>query len=180
MVGYNSNWKKLLQNKLIEENDELILLGKSLGSDFSPYFLQDQKIINSICDFNELLAPDINLEIKTAKFIQEAAEKNLIRSSNDISRGGIFISLIIMTQKNLGFSIEIKDEKDIFCEYSAGYILAINQKNKEEVFSMLNKDKINYLSIGQVRLNTFEINSKNFEYSDMLEKYYKKFEKIIN
>ena len=45
---------------------------------------------------------------------------------------------------------------------------------------MLNKDKINYLSIGQVRLDTFEINSKNFEYSDMLEKYYKNFEKIIN
>ena len=180
MVGCNSNWKKLLQNKFIKENDELIILGKSLGSDFSPYFLQDQKITSSICEFNELLAPDIDLEIKTAKFIQKAAEKDLIQSSNDISRGGIFMSLIKMTQKNLGFSIEVNDEKDIFCEYSAGYILAIDQKNKEEVFSLLNKDQINFLSIGQVKLNTFEINSKKFDYSDMLDKYYKNFAKIIN
>ena len=151
-----------------------------MDSDFSPYFLQDQKITSSICEFNELLAPDIDLEIKTAKFIQKAAEKDLIQSSNDISRGGIFMSLIKMTQKNLGFSIEVNDEKDIFCEYSAGYILAIDQKNKEEVFSILNKDQINFLSIGQVKLNTFEINSKKFDYSDMLDKYYKNFAKIIN
>ena len=90
------------------------------------------------------------------------------------------MSLIKMTQKNLGFSIEINEEKDIFCEYSAGYILAINSKNKEEVFSMLNQNQINYLSIGHVKLNTFEINSKKFEYSDMLERYNKNFEKIIN
>ena len=90
------------------------------------------------------------------------------------------MSLIKMTQKNLGFSIEINEEKDIFCEYSAGYILAINPKNKEEVFSMLNKNQINYLSMGCVKLNTFEINSKKFEYYDMLEKYNKNFEKIIN
>ena len=54
-------------------------------------------------EFNELLAPDIELEIKTAKFIQKVAEKDLIQSSNDISRGGIFMSLVKMTQKNLGF-----------------------------------------------------------------------------
>ena len=71
-------------------------------------------------------------------------------------------------------------EKDIFCEYSAGYILAVDQKNKEEVFSILNKDQIDFLSLGQVKLNTFEINSKKFEYSDMLEKYNNNFKKIIN
>ena len=75
---------------------------------------------------------------------------------------------------------QVNDEKDIFCEYSAGYILAIDQKNKEEAFSLLNKDQINFLSIGQVKLNTFEINSKKFDYSDILDKYYKNFAKIIN
>ena len=180
MVGCNSNWKKILQNKFIKENDELILLGKSLGSDFSPYFLQDQKITSSICEFNELLTPDIDLEIKTAKFIQKAAETDLIQSANDISRGGIFMSLIKMTQKNLGFSIDVNDEKDIFCEYSAGYILAIDQKNKEKVFSILNKDQINFLSLGQIKLNTLEINTKKFNYSDILDMYYKNFYKLIN
>ena len=90
------------------------------------------------------------------------------------------MSLIKMTQKNLGFSIEVNDEKDIFCEYSAGYILALDQKNKEEVFSILNKDQIDFLSLGQVKLNTFEINSKKFNYSDMVEKYNNNFKKITN
>ena len=45
---------------------------------------------------------------------------------------------------------------------------------------MLNQNQINYLSIGHVKLNTFEINSKKFEYSDMLEKYNNNFKKIIN
>ena len=180
MVGCNSNWKKILQNKFINEDDELILLGNSLGIDFSPYYLQDQKIVSSISEYNELSMPDIDLEIKTAKLIQEAADKNLIQSCNDISRGGVFMSLMKMTQKTLGFSIMLDDDKDIFCEYSAGYILTIDPKNKDRIVSMLKKEQINFLSIGQVKLDSFEINSKKFNYSDMIEKYYKNFAKIIN
>ena len=180
MVGCNSNWKKILQNKFINEDDELILLGNSLGIDFSPYYLQDQKIVSSISEYNELSMPDIDLEIKTAKLIQEAADKNLIQSCNDISRGGVFMSLMKMTQKTLGFSIMLDDDKDIFCEYSAGYILTIDPKNKDRIVSMLKKERINFLSIGQVKLDSFEINSKKFNYSDIIEKYYKNFAKIIN
>jgi len=180
MVGCNSNWKKILQNRFINEDDELILLGNSLGIDFSPYYLQDQKIVSSISEYNELSMPDIDLEIKTAKLIQEAADKNLIQSCNDISRGGVFMSLMKMTQKKLGFSIMLDDDKDIFCEYSAGYILTINPKNKDRIVSMLKKARINFLSIGQVKLDSFEINSKKFNYSDMIDKYYKNFAKIIN
>ena len=180
MVGCNSNWKKILQNKFINEDDELILLGNSLGIDFSPYYLQDQKIVSSISEYNELSMPDIDLEIKTAKLIQEAADKNLIQSCNDISRGGVFMSLMKMTQKTLGFSIMLDDDKDIFCEYSAGYILTIDPKNKDRIAAMLKKERINFLSIGQVKLDSFEINSKKFNYSDMIEKYYKNFAKIIN
>ena len=180
MVGCNSNWKKILQNKFINEDDELILLGNSLGIDFSPYYLQDQKIVSSISEYNELSMPDIDLEIKTAKLIQEAADKNLIQSCNDISRGGVFMSLMKMTQKKLGFSIMLDDDKDIFCEYSAGYILTIDPKNKDRIVSMLKKERINFLSIGQVKLDSFEINSKKFNYSDMIDKYYKNFAKIIN
>ena len=180
MVGCNSNWKKILHNKFINEDDELILLGNSLGIDFSPYYLQDQKIVSSISEYNELSMPDIDLEIKTAKLIQEAADKNLIQSCNDISRGGVFMSLMKMAQKKLGFSIMLDDDKDIFCEYSAGYILTINPKNKDRIVSMLKKERINFLSIGQVKLDSFEINSKKFNYSDMIDKYYKNFAKIIN
>ena len=179
MVGCNLNWKKLIQNKFISEDDELILLGNSLGVNFSPYYLQDQKIVSSTCEYNELLPPDIDLEIKTAKFIQETANKDLIQSSNDISRGGVFMSLMKMTYKNLGFSIMLDDD-DIFCEYSAGYILAVHQKNKDEIINLLNKEQINFLSIGQVKRDTFEINSKKLNYSDMIEKYYKNFVNIIN
>jgi len=179
MVGCNLNWKKLIQNKFISEDDELILLGNSLGVNFSPYYLQDQKIVSSTCEYNELLPPDIDLEIKTAKFIQETANKDLIQSSNDISRGGVFMSLMKMTYKNLGFSIMLDDD-DIFCEYSAGYILAVHQKNKDEIINLLNKEQINFLSIGQVKRDTFEINSKKLNYSDMIEKYYKNFANIIN
>ena len=52
------------------------------------------------------------------------------------------MSLIKMQYKNLGFSIKVNDEKDIFCEYSAGYMIAIDQKIKRKYFHFLTKIKL--------------------------------------
>ena len=106
--------------------------------------------------------------------------QNLVTSCNDISRGGVFSTLVKMMQKNYGFKINIDDEFDIFCEYQAGYILTIRQTNYPLIKNIFEKNQIKYQKIGSVTVESIEINSKRFDYFKILNDYLNNFEKIIN
>jgi phosphoribosylformylglycinamidine synthase len=101
MVGSNSNINKIVSNKFQNEGDIIISIGESIDPHKSPYFLQDQKIVEDINLYNEL--ENINLEDEklTAKILMEISDENLLQSCNDISRGGVFMTLIKMIQKTM-------------------------------------------------------------------------------
>jgi selenophosphate synthetase-related protein len=103
-----------------------------------------------------------------------------VTSCNDISRGGIFLTLIKMLQKNYGFNINVRDKFDIFCEYQAGYVLTTHEKNYSTLKKIFEENKIKYQNLGEVTIETIEINSKKFDYFDIMNKYLNNFEKIIN
>jgi len=129
MVGSNRNYKNINSNKFQNENDLIFLIGNSMKKNNSPYFLQDQHIIQKENQFNDLIEIDYNLEKDNSEMLFNLFNQNLITSCNDISRGGIFLSLIKMLQKNYGFRINVKDKFDMFCEYQAGYIFTIREIN---------------------------------------------------
>lgn len=180
MVGSNSNINKIVSNKFQNEGDIIISIGESIDPHKSPYFLQDQKIVEDINLYNEL--ENINLEDEklTAKILMEISDENLLQSCNDISRGGVFMTLIKMIQKNYGFNIKTSNELDLFCEYKYGYIAAIKENNLNKVFTLLDKNKINHLNIGRVVIEEIKINSKNIDYFDITNQYFNNFERIIN
>ena len=180
MVGSNRNYKNINSNKFQNENDLIFLIGNSMKKNNSPYFLQDQHIIQKENQFNDLIEIDYNLEKDNSEMLFNLFNQNLITSCNDISRGGIFLSLIKMLQKNYGFRINIKDKFDIFCEYQAGYIFTIREINYPMLKNAFEEKKLNYQNLGKVTTESIEINSKKFDYFDIINKYLNNFEKTIN
>ena len=180
MVGSNRNYKNINSNKFQNENDLIFLIGNSMKKNNSPYFLQDQHIIQKENQFNDLVEIDYNLEKDNSEMLFNLFNQNLITSCNDISRGGIFLSLIKMLQKNYGFIINIKDKFDMFCEYQAGYIFTIREINYPMLKNAFEEKKLNYQNLGKVTTESIEINSKKFDYFDIINKYLNNFEKTIN
>ena len=171
MVGSNSNINKIVSNKFQSEGDIIISIGENIDPHKSPYFLQDQEIVE-----------DINLEDEkiTAKILMEISNENLLQSCNDISRGGIFMTLMKMIQKNYGFNIKASNDFELFCEYKSGYVTTIKENNLKKVFALLDENKINYEEIGRVVIEEIKINSKNIDYFDIKDQYLNNFERIIN
>ena len=180
MVGSNRNYKNINSNKFQNENDLIFLIGNSMKKNNSPYFLQDQHIIQKENQFNDLVEIDYNLEKDNSEMLFNLFNQNLITSCNDISRGGIFLSLIKMLQKNYGFRINVKDKFDMFCEYQAGYIFTIREINYPMLKNAFEEKKLNYQNLGKVTTENIEINSKKFDYFDIINKYLNNFEKTIN
>ena len=180
MVGSNTNINKIVSNKFQNDGDIIITIGESIDPYKSPYFLQDQRIVEDINLYNDL--ENINLEDEklTAKILMEISDENLLQSCNDISRGGVFMTLIKMIQKNYGFNIKTSNELDLFCEYKYGYVAAIKENDLNKVFTLLDKNKINHLNIGKVVIEEIKINSKNIDYFDITNQYFNNFERIIN
>jgi len=180
MVGSNSNINKIVSNKFQSEGDIIISIGENIDPHKSPYFLQDQKIVEDINLYNEL--ENINLEDEkiTAKILMEISDNNLLQSCNDISRGGIFMTLMKMIQKNYGFNIKASNDFELFCEYKSGYVTTIKENNLKKVFALLDENKINYEEIGRVVIEEIKINSKNIDYFDIKDQYLNNFERIIN
>ena len=180
MVGSNNNYKNIISNKFKNEGDLIILIGKNMKKSNSPYFLQDQYIIQKQNQFNELIDVNYDLEKENSEILYKIFDQNLVTSCNDISRGGIFLTLVKMLQKNYGFSINMKDKFDIFCEYQAGYILTIDEVNYNLVKNIFKKNKTKYENIGKVTKESIEMGSKKFDYFDFINNYLNNFEKIIN
>ena len=180
MVGSNSNINKIVSNKFQSEGDIIISIGENIDPHKSPYFLQDQEIVEDINLYNEL--ENINLEDEkiTAKILMEISDNNLLQSCNDISRGGIFMTLMKMIQKNYGFNIKASNDFELFCEYKSGYVTTIKENNLKKVFALLDENKINYKEIGRVVIEEIKINSKNIDYFDIKDQYLNNFERIIN
>ena len=180
MVGSNSNINKIVSNKFQSEGDIIISIGENIDPHKSPYFLQDQEIVEDINLYNEL--ENINLEDEkiTAKILMEISDNNLLQSCNDISRGGIFMTLMKMIQKNYGFNIKASNDFELFCEYKSGYVTTIKENNLKKVFALLDENKINYEEIGRVVIEEIKINSKNIDYFDIKDQYLNNFERIIN
>ena len=180
MVGSNPNINKIVSNKFQSEGDIIISIGENIDPHKSPYFLQDQKIVEDINLYNEL--ENINLEDEkiTAKILMEISDNNLLQSCNDISRGGIFMTLMKMIQKNYGFNIKASNDFKLFCEYKYGYVATIRENNLKKVFALLDENKINYEEIGRVVIEEIKINSKNIDYFDIKDQYLNNFERIIN
>ena len=180
MVGSNQDLKKINSNKFRNIGNKILVLGKQLEKNLSPYLLQDQNLASNINEYNDLEELDLDYEKKVADCVLKMSDFKYIMSCNDISRGGVFLSLLKMQYKDMGFKVNMPDPIDLFCEYSAGYVIEIRNENLNNVTSFLSKNGVGYFEIGEIIRENIEINSKKFDYFDIINNYHNNFEKIIN
>ena len=180
MLGSNQDLKKINSNKFCYIGNKILVLGKQLEKNLSPYLLQDQNLASNINEYNDLEELDLDYEKKVADCVLEMSDFKYIMSCNDISRGGVFLSLLKMQYKDMGFKVNMPDPIDLFCEYSAGYVIEIRNEDLSNVSSFLSKNGVGYLEIGEIIKENIEINSKKFDYFDIINNYHNNFEKIIN
>jgi len=180
MVGSNQDLKKINPNKFCNIGNKILVLGKQLEKNLSPYLLQDQNLTSNINEYNDLEELDLDYEKKIADCVLKMSDLKYIMSCNDISRGGVFLSLLKMQYKDMGFKVNIPDPIDLFCEYSAGYVIEIRNEDLNNVSSFLSKNGVGYFEIGEIIKENIEINSKKFDYFDIINNYHNNFEKIIN
>ena len=180
MVGSNQDLKKINSNRFRNIGNKIFVLGKQLEKNLSPYLLQDQNLASNINEYNDLEELDLDYEKKVADCVLKMSDFKYIMSCNDISRGGVFLSLLKMQYKDMGFKVNIPDPIDLFCEYSAGYVIEIRNEDLNNVSSFLSENGVGYFEIGEIIKENIEINSKKFDYFDIINNYHNNFEKIIN
>lgn len=167
VVGMCKNLNNIILPKL-EVKNTLFLIGNQINSkskfggslyfkEFYPDFSDDIELSNSKLEFN--LA-------KTIKFLKS---KKLLNCCNDVSKGGMFISLFeCLRAANMGFEFEQKfDEKDLFAQIPSRYIIGVN--DEIEVISLLNSMKIPFTILGKTINDVIRLNSIEFSATELFE-----------
>lgn len=99
--------------------------------------------------------PDI--EMRTMKAILEAHKKNLIRSCNNVGRGGVAIALMKMVlRSNYGFKLNLEYTpgtassvgQRLFSETSGRYIVEVTESNQENFLAIFEKHQVPICEIG--------------------------------
>jgi len=151
-----------LNHHFKEENNNLILIGKTFGHIGQSCFLKENYSIN------EGMPPEINLlnEKNNGETLLKLIEKKLILSSHDISNGGLITALAEMSlASNYGAKIYKPKKLSNLYEYFFGedqarYIVEIQPKNLIKVEKILKSNNIHYENIGFTQKDYFEIEAE--------------------
>ena len=158
-VGLIKKLNQPLNHKFKNENNVLLLIGKTFGHLEQSCFLKENY---SIIDG---MPPDINLvnEKNNGETLLKLIDKNLILSSHDISNGGLITALSEMSiSSNYGAKIQKPKKltnlfKYFFGEDQARYIIEISPNNLIKVENILKENDIYHENIGFTQKEYLEI-----------------------
>ena len=188
MVGLIKNTNSFYKKNLLKENDKIFLVGKKSNNISCSNFLEEIILKNE----KNLGSPpplNYNEEIKNGNFILNLFKDNLIKCCNDISSGGLIISLFkMLIDKEFGAEIDknfinnvMSDQifyKILFGEDVGKYIIVAN--NEEKVKKIAEKSKINLFKIGITKKNHLNINNEIIKLSELKKKFENNFFNYIN
>ncbi|OUV60457.1 MAG: phosphoribosylformylglycinamidine synthase II [Candidatus Pelagibacter sp. TMED128] len=158
-IGLIKKLEKPMNHKLKDENNHILLIGKTFGHLEQSVFLEENY---SIIDGKP---PEINLinEKNNGESVLEIIKNNLAESVHDISTGGLLIALSEMTMGG-SYGVKIKKPKKLtnlveyfFGEDQSRYVLEIKKSNLENVEKILKDNNIYYENIGVTQKDYFEI-----------------------
>lgn len=188
MVGLIKNTNSFYKKNLLKENDKIFLVGKKSNNISCSNFLEEIILKNE----KNLGSPpplNYNEEIKNGNFVLNLFKDNLINCCNDISSGGLIISLFkMLIDKGFGAEIDknfinnvMSDQifyKILFGEDVGKYIIVAN--NEEKVKKIAEKSKINLFKIGITKKNHLNINNEIIKLSELKKKFENNFFNYIN
>ena len=158
-VGLIKNLNNMMTKNFKGFDNYIFVVGKTLGhlgqSEFYKIVLNDEKGG----------APDVNLfnEKNNGLSIQNLILKKILLSVHDISSGGILLALAEMCiSGKVGAKIKlpkstINAHEYLFGEDQSRYLIEVNEKNKQEVCKILQKNSIYYELLGKTQPKNLEL-----------------------
>ena len=162
-VGLIKNYKNMVTMDLKQTDNILLVVGKTEGDLDQSLFARD--VLNE----KNGPPPEINLfnEKNNGETILKLIDKKLIKSSHDVSLGGIIIALSKMCIKGKkGATLKkpnylINEFEYLFGEDQGRYIIEIEKNNFKNVTEFLEKNSVHYDELGTVNENELIINDKS-------------------
>ena len=162
-VGLIKNYKNMVTMDLKQTDNILLVVGKTEGDLNQSLFSRD--ILNE----KNGPPPEINLfnEKNNGETILKLIDKKLIKSSHDVSLGGIIIALSKMCIKGKkGATLKkpnylMNEFEYLFGEDQGRYIIEIEKNNLKNVTEILEKNSVHYDELGTVNENELIINDKS-------------------
>ena len=158
-VGVIKNLDYMLTKNFKEVGSYILVVGKTLGH------LHQSEFFREVVKINDGPPPEVNLfnEKNNGTFIQTLISKKLLNSVHDISSGGILVTLSEMCIfGKIGAKIKIPQDsispqEYLFAEDQSRYLIEVNNKNKDEVSKILEKNGIFYEVIGKTQRDSLDL-----------------------
>ena len=188
MVGLIKNRNFSDKKNLLKENDKIFLIGKKSNSLSCSSFLE-KIILRNKKNLGPPPSLNYNEEIKNGNFVLDLFKSNLIKCCNDVSSGGLIVSLLkMLINKEFGAKIEesfingsMNDQifyKILFGEDVGKYIIITN--NEKKVRKIAEKNKINLFKIGTTKRNYLNINNQTIKLNELKNNFENNFFNCIN
>ena len=158
-VGLIKKLSKPLNHYFKQNNNDLILIGKTFGHLEQSCFLRENYSIN------EGIPPEINLlnEKNNGNCLLKLIENNLILSSHDLSNGGLISALAEMSfYTSIGAKLHKPTKltnlfKYFFGEDQARYVVEIEKNNLPKAEKIMKESGVYYENIGFTQKDYLEI-----------------------
>ncbi len=186
MVGLIEEQAHITTSNFKNTNDIILLIGAQARGELggSEYLSHLHKIVAGDAPYI-----DLEFEEKLLNSLRELIKINIVKSSHDISDGGLAVTLAECCMGNqekcIGAKIQLpknglRSDRRLFGEDQSRIIITTEKKNVDTIKRKLSERKIPCIEIGIVegdRLRIDEIIDVSVE--EMREKYYKAIESII-
>ena len=162
----------MMTQNLKEIESYILVVGKTSGHLYQSEFFRE------VLNIKDGPPPGINLfnEKNNGLLILKLISKKLVNAVHDISSGGILIALSEMCiSGKIGAKINIPQNsisphEYLFGEDQSRYLIEINEKNKDEVSKILEKNSIYYEIIGETQKESLYLNKEfNIKLTDLKE-----------
>ena len=161
-VGLIVNINNMITLNFKDVENYIFAIGKTSGH------LHQSEFFKLVVGDNAGPPPGINLfnEKSNGLAVKELINKKLVKSAHDISSGGMIVSLVEMCLAgNIGAKIKIPNNKISQQEYLFGedqsrYLIEVDNKNKEKVSKLLEKNNTYYEIIGKTQKESFELHKE--------------------
>jgi len=160
-AGLIKNLDNIMDKDFKKNGNYIFVIGKTLGH------LHQSQFFREVLSFFDGPPPEINLfnEKNNGLIIQNLISQKLVESVHDIALGGILITLSEMCiSGKMGAKIKIPQKslgihEYLFGEDQSRYLVELDEKNKDKVIKILDKNSIYYELLGVTQKETLEINA---------------------
>ncbi len=171
MLGLIEDLNKTISNGFVKENDLIYLIGYTYEDDLINYNLGASQYLKLIHNDNvaNITSININKELDLQRLMLDCITNGLINSAQDISEGGLAISLAektILSNNNLAAFVDIKEidltnnkynNLLLFGEFQTKVVITCSEENALRLHDFCSKYSMDCINIGRVQKEVFEI-----------------------